>query len=88
MKAPKLTPNQIKALRMADRHFILRAGDGKWRGMGDYSLIHLHPDNETSLRTIYALMDRGLMGEASSGDKTVFALTAKGRYALQQVGKP
>lgn len=86
MTALRLSDAQKQALRMADLNYIRRDRDGVWRGVGDYGLTHLHPDNETTLRTINSLMSRGFMGEASTGDDVVFALPSKGRWVMQQVG--
>ena len=86
-KTERLSPAQKHALRMADKHHVSWSCDKKLRGAGDYGIVSLEPENETTYRTLCGLVDRGLMFACSKPDGDVaWALTPRGRYALQQIG--
>ena len=85
-KQERLSAAQNQALMMADKNYIIWARDRTLRGIGDYGLIEIAPDNATTYRTVCGLVDRGLMYEGSQVNGNVaWALTPRGRYAMQQI---
>ena len=85
-KSERLSDAQKQALLMADANHICWASDKILRGIGPYGLAHLAPENATTYRTLCGLVERGLMYVGSKADGDVaWALTPRGRYAMQQL---
>lgn len=81
----KLTENQKQALLMADEFLIKWSRDKKLRGMSRYGLMELSSQNETTIRTINSLCEKGLMDLCTFGDDVAWQLSPKGRYIMQNL---